>query len=108
MTRYVLGCDIGGTFTDIVLRGDGAVRTLKLPSTPDDYSRAILSAVREIKDRFGIDAQSIDAVYERKYKWFLVDPFAEGAPVAGFEHVTAIELPAFLKHPPLQVYRVAP
>jgi hypothetical protein len=51
-------------------------------------------------------AQSIDAVYERKYKWFLVDPFTEGAPVAGFEHVAAIELPAFLEQPPLQIYRV--
>ncbi|HEY3077717.1 MAG TPA: hydantoinase/oxoprolinase N-terminal domain-containing protein, partial [Burkholderiales bacterium] len=40
MTRYVLGCDIGGTFTDIVLRGAGTVRTLKVSSTPDDYSRA--------------------------------------------------------------------
>ena len=48
MTRYVLGCDIGGTFTDLVLRGAGTVRTLKVSSTPDDYSRAILTAVREI------------------------------------------------------------
>jgi hypothetical protein len=53
-------------------------------------------------------AQSIDQVYERKFKWFLVDPFTEGAPVAGFEHVAAIELPAHLKHPPLQIYRVLP
>ena len=53
-------------------------------------------------------AQSIDRVYERKYKWFLVDPFTEGAPVAGFEHVAAIELPAWLEHPPLQIYRVVP
>jgi hypothetical protein len=51
-------------------------------------------------------AQSIDAVYERKYKWFLVDPFTNGQPVPGFAHVAAIPLPAFLEHPPLQVYRV--
>jgi hypothetical protein len=51
-------------------------------------------------------AQSIDQVYERKYKWFLVDPFTNGAPVTGFEHVAAIELPAFLHHPPLQIYRL--
>ena len=60
--RYVLGCDIGGTFTDVVLRGGGTVRTLKVPSTPDDYSRAILTAVRDIKDRFGVDAHEIQAV----------------------------------------------
>ena len=62
MTRYVLGCDIGGTFTDIVLRGAGTVRTLKVSSTPDDYSRAILTAVREIRDTFGIAPGEIDAV----------------------------------------------
>ena len=62
MTRYVLGCDIGGTFTDIVLRGAGTVRTLKVSSTPDDYSRAILTAVREIRDAFGIAPDAIDAV----------------------------------------------
>ena len=62
MKRYVLGCDIGGTFTDIVLRGNGTVRTLKVSSTPDDYSRAILGAVREIRDVFGVDPRSIDAV----------------------------------------------
>ncbi len=60
--RYVLGCDIGGTFTDIVLRGDGSVRTLKVSSTPDDYSRAILAAVREIRETWGVDPRSIDAV----------------------------------------------
>jgi hypothetical protein len=52
-------------------------------------------------------AQSIDRVYERKYKWSLVDPFTEGAPVEGFEHVAAIDLPTFLNHPPLQIYRLA-
>jgi N-methylhydantoinase A len=62
VARYVLGCDIGGTFTDIVLRGAGSVRTLKVSSTPDDYSRAILGAVREIEDAFGIPAREIDAV----------------------------------------------
>jgi N-methylhydantoinase A len=62
VTRYVLGCDIGGTFTDIVLRGAGGVRTLKVSSTPDDYSRAILDAVREIRESLGIDPRSIDAV----------------------------------------------
>ncbi len=51
-------------------------------------------------------AQSIDLVYERKYKWFLVDPFAAGAPVPGFEHVAALPLPEHLRQPPVQVYRV--
>jgi hypothetical protein len=53
-------------------------------------------------------AQSIDRVYERKFKWFLVDPFEDGAPVAGFEHVAALPLPEHLRHPPVQIYRVLP
>jgi N-methylhydantoinase A len=36
--RYRLGVDIGGTFTDLVLRGtDGTIVTHKVLSTPDDY-----------------------------------------------------------------------
>lgn len=53
-------------------------------------------------------SQNIDAVYERKFKWFLVDAFQDGAPVAGFEHVAALPLPAHLRQPPVQIYRVLP
>ncbi|MEO6625782.1 MAG: hydantoinase/oxoprolinase family protein [Burkholderiaceae bacterium] len=62
MTHYVLGCDIGGTFTDIVLRGNGTVRTLKVSSTPDDYSRAILIALAEIRVAFSVEPRDIEAV----------------------------------------------
>lgn len=41
-----LGIDIGGTFTDILsLHEDGTLKARKVPSTPDDYSRAVLEAV---------------------------------------------------------------
>jgi hypothetical protein len=53
-------------------------------------------------------AQSIDEVYERKYKWFLVDPFLEGKPVPGFQHVASIPLPDHLERGPVQIYRLAP
>jgi hypothetical protein len=52
-------------------------------------------------------AQAIDRVYERKFKWFLVDPFARGEPVAGFERVAELPLPAHLEQPPVQIYRLA-
>ncbi|HEX7899409.1 MAG TPA: hydantoinase/oxoprolinase family protein [Planctomycetota bacterium] len=43
-----IGIDIGGTFTDILcLREDGTLTAKKVPSTPDDYSRAVLEAVDE-------------------------------------------------------------
>ena len=45
--RYVLGVDVGGTFTDFALvrLPDGRTWFLKTPSTPDDPSRAIATVV---------------------------------------------------------------
>jgi N-methylhydantoinase A len=40
--------DTGGTFTDCVYLDDGAVRVLKLRSTPDNPARAILECLRRI------------------------------------------------------------
>src|ERR1700739_870580 len=40
--------DTGGTFTDCVYRIGNRIDVLKLPSTPDDPSRAILQAVHKI------------------------------------------------------------
>ncbi len=41
-----VGIDIGGTFTDLVLLGDdGEALSVKVPSTPDDYSRSIAGAL---------------------------------------------------------------
>ena len=41
--------DVGGTFTDVVLMDehDGSVLVAKVPSTPDDPSRAFIAAVRK-------------------------------------------------------------
>jgi N-methylhydantoinase A len=42
-----IGADIGGTFTDLVVLGaDNSVRTIKLPSTPEDFGRAIVTSVQ--------------------------------------------------------------
>jgi N-methylhydantoinase A len=41
-----IGADIGGTFTDLVfLRPDGRLDRRKVPSTPDDYGRAITDGI---------------------------------------------------------------
>src|SRR6266568_4592381 len=53
LKRLVIAIDTGGTFTDCVYRAAGRVEVLKLPSTPEDPSRAILSAIREIIRRTG-------------------------------------------------------
>src|SRR6202521_3525362 len=43
-----IAIDTGGTFTDCVWVEDGALKTLKVFSTPDDPSRAIAEALRKI------------------------------------------------------------
>ncbi|HEV2445339.1 MAG TPA: hydantoinase/oxoprolinase family protein, partial [Candidatus Sulfopaludibacter sp.] len=49
MTPHLtIAIDTGGTFTDCVYRIGGCIHVLKLPSTPDDPSRAILEAVHKI------------------------------------------------------------
>ncbi|MEE8469523.1 MAG: hydantoinase/oxoprolinase family protein [Planctomycetota bacterium] len=50
----ILGVDTGGTFTDLVLADDsGTVRSVKVPSTPDDPARALLAGVRLLCDGDG-------------------------------------------------------
>ena len=48
--HYVLGVDVGGTFTDFALvrLADGMTCFLKTPSTPDDPSRAIAAGIPEL------------------------------------------------------------
>ncbi len=46
--HLTIAIDTGGTFTDCVYRIGSRISVLKLPSTPDDPSRAILEAVRKI------------------------------------------------------------
>ncbi|MDA8058435.1 MAG: hydantoinase/oxoprolinase family protein [Actinomycetota bacterium] len=56
----LVGIDVGGTFTDLAWAGDdGAVAAvLKVPSTPDDPSRAVLEAL----ERAGVDVPGLDAL----------------------------------------------
>src|SRR5919201_5747803 len=48
-SRIRVGVDIGGTFTDIVfLDTDGRIQTKKVPSSVDNYARAIVEGMREL------------------------------------------------------------
>lgn len=47
-TPIYIGIDVGGTFTDFVAWQDGVVRIHKVPTTPDDQSRAILQGLSDL------------------------------------------------------------
>tara|TARA_Y100000385_G_scaffold48783_1_gene45246 strand:+ start:365 stop:2419 length:2055 start_codon:yes stop_codon:yes gene_type:complete len=59
---YRLGVDVGGTFTDLLLFDDktGASHKTKVPSTPDDPSRAVVGGTKDICNIAGIEPDKID------------------------------------------------
>jgi N-methylhydantoinase A len=62
-SEFRVGVDIGGTFTDLVLIGpDGAVWSLKVPSTPADYSAAVLDGLSQLTERAGVRPDAIDEI----------------------------------------------
>jgi N-methylhydantoinase A len=53
---YRIGVDVGGTFTDFLLRRDGGpARAAKTPSTPADLSEGVLAGLRELAAAEGKD-----------------------------------------------------
>jgi N-methylhydantoinase A len=58
--NYVLGVDIGGTFTDaFACRGDGRCFSAKSPSTPPDYARGMLDALTELASTIGVSTSEL-------------------------------------------------
>jgi len=49
-----IGVDVGGTFTDVVVRRPGATRIMKIPSTRGDPSLAVLAALAQIEANWGL------------------------------------------------------
>ena len=51
---YVIGVDVGGTFTDAVLDDDaGTIVAAKTPSTPPDYSDGVLDVLAVLAEQLG-------------------------------------------------------
>ncbi len=61
----LIGVDVGGTFTDIVLTDTNKNTTLvhKVASTPADPSQAVLRGVQEICERAGSAMATIDHIF---------------------------------------------
>jgi len=61
--QYRVGVDIGGTFTDIVLLGSGgSIITKKVSSTPDDYSKGIVTGILELLKELNLSPTAIEGV----------------------------------------------
>src|SRR5687767_3389355 len=57
--RYIVGVDIGGTFTDcVVMDDDGTVTLGKALSTPEDFAVGALHAVRDAAQNLGLGGEA--------------------------------------------------
>ena len=63
MTKFRVGADIGGTFTDLVLLGeDGTLLTKKIPSTVEAYEEAIVDGLASVFESAGLEPEQIREV----------------------------------------------
>ena len=57
---YLVGVDIGGTFTDcVVIDAKGRVVSAKSPSTPDDFTTGVIDALRLAANELGTDLEGL-------------------------------------------------
>jgi N-methylhydantoinase A len=58
---FILGVDVGGTFTDLALfeQDTGRLVLAKVPSTPADHSLGVIAGIQELIREPGIDPRSI-------------------------------------------------
>src|SRR6476659_6370186 len=66
-----IAIDTGGTFTDCVYLKEGAVKVLKVLSTPDDPARSVLNAIAEVAETESAEVRhgttiGTNALLERK------------------------------------------
>lgn len=59
--RYMVGVDVGGTFTDVTMvdSKSGNIENHKLPSTPQDPSKAIMNGIKELLDLQNVSNEEV-------------------------------------------------
>lgn len=58
-----IGVDTGGTFTDLVFQGEARLETGKVPSTPEDPSRAVLDGMDALAEALGDGARRAEVIH---------------------------------------------
>ncbi len=59
-TRYIIGTDTGGTFTDItVLSESGEIYVNKAASTPQDFSQGVIDAIDKVAQDMGMTSREL-------------------------------------------------
>lgn len=57
MGSYLVGVDIGGTFTDcVIIDESGTVTTAKAPSTPGNFAQGMIDAIGSAAEKLGLTA----------------------------------------------------
>src|SRR6476660_4913087 len=59
ISLMLLGVDVGGTFTDAALLDGDRLHTAKVPSTPEDQSQGVISAVEDVLRRAAAEPADI-------------------------------------------------
>ena len=60
MSSFQIGCDIGGTFTDIVVLDEqGQVYTDKSDTTPRDLGEGVIAAIDNVAEQIGVATEDL-------------------------------------------------
>jgi N-methylhydantoinase A len=62
-SKVRVGVDTGGTFTDFVFDAGGSLKIFKLPSTPDDPSRAITEGLQRVAEETGTILAAMEVIH---------------------------------------------
>jgi len=63
MSKFGVGVDIGGTFTDIVfLAADGRLHTKKISSSVQNYARAIADGLAQVFEETGLSGADVEEI----------------------------------------------